>query len=87
MRNIDYSPDSYIQWETIYESYDEAKNISYLPNWFKEFLKNIGTKYKTEFGRKGTLIGMSETNEDFYYVLKDSNEEFFETCVSKLIRV
>lgn len=77
-------------YEIIYRSYDDMVTHPELPDWFVEFGKNIGKRYKTSIGRpiEATLIGMSETEEDFYYVLKlDNGKTVFETCVSKLIEV
>lgn len=77
--------DGYIKWEKIYYSYDEIKDRNDLPDWYKEFASHIGDKYKDCRGRTVTLIGMSETNEDYYYVLKDSEgKRSFDTCVSNI---
>lgn len=76
-----------ITWEKIYTSYDEVKSRKDLPLWFKESLKNIGKKYRT-IANTGTLIGMSETNEDYYYVFKrDNNTRYFESCVGKITEI
>lgn len=57
---------------------------------FPEHIKKLGEF----FGRKVkcyqkdeifTLIGVSSTCEDYYYILKDENGEiFFESCVGKI---
>lgn len=76
-----------ITWERIYTSYDEVKNRKDLPLWFKESLKNIGKKYRI-IANTGTLIGMSETNEDYYYVFKrDNGTRYFESCVGKITEI
>lgn len=46
---------------------------------------HIGEKYKDCRGKEVTLIGMSETNEDYYYVVEDSNgQKLFKSCVGSL---
>ena len=75
-----------IEYENIYSSYDEVKNNSKLPEWLKETLKSdIGKRYTCVPGYDAILVGMSETNEDYYYVLqKDDGKRVFITCCSKL---
>lgn len=76
------------QYEIIYSSYKDLKNHNELPDWFIEFGKNIGKRYKTYGNAEGTLIGMCETDEDLYYVLQlDNGKKLFETCVSKIIEI
>lgn len=77
--------DEYIKWEKIYSSYNEIRDREDLPDWFKNYISHIGEKYKDCRGKEVTLIGMSETNEDYYYVIEDSNgEKLFESCVGSL---
>ena len=77
--------DEYIKWEKIYSSYNEIKDRGDLPDWFKNYMSHIGEKYKDCREKEVTLIGMSETNEDYYYVVEDSNgEKLFESCVGPL---
>ncbi len=77
--------DEYIKWEKIYSSYNEIRDKGDLPDWFKNYMSHIGEKYKDYRGKEVTLIGMSETDEDYYYVLEDSNgEKLFESCVGPL---
>lgn len=77
--------DKYIKWEKIYSSYNKIRDRGDLPDWFKNYMLHIGEKYKDCRGKEVTLIGMSETNEDYYYVVEDSNgEKLFESCVGPL---
>lgn len=79
--------DGIIKWERIYESYDEVKDKN-LPQWFKEYLLHIGEKYKTILGDIFTLIGMSETNEDYYFITSDlKGNKSFISCVGKIIPI
>lgn len=83
--DLDEYSKNFIEWEKIYHSYDEVKDRTNLPDWFKDFTKNIGDKYKDCRGREVTLIGMSETNEDYYFVTIDSDgKRSFESCVGNL---
>lgn len=70
--------------EDIYYSYNDAKD-KLLPEWFKDYLKHIGEKYTNVVNKEYTLIGMSETNEDYYYVGQDNKgNRVFESCVGKI---
>ena len=84
MENNNFNID--IEYENIYSSYEEVKNNSILPEWFKKHLKtDIGKRYTDNLGHNGFLVGISETNEDYYYVLqKDNGKRLFLTCCSKL---
>ena len=74
-----------IKWEKSYSSYNEVKDREDLPEWFKDFTAHIGDKYKDFRGKEVTLIGMSETNEDYYFVIRDSDgKESYESCVGNL---
>lgn len=65
--------------EKIYSSYNEVRED--LPEWFK----NFAAQYKDCRGKEITLIGMSETNEDYYFVTRDSDgKESYESCVGNL---
>lgn len=67
----------------VFPSY--AKDREDLPDWFKEFAAHIGDKYENCRGKEITLIGMSETNEDYYFVTRDSNgKKSYESCVGNL---
>jgi hypothetical protein len=69
--------DGYIKWEKIYSSYNEVKDREDLPDWYKDFTK-----------KEVALVGMSETNEDYYFVVKDSNDkESYESCVGDLVPI
>lgn len=88
MKYKEYDKNEYIKWEKIYSSYNEIKNREDLPDWFKNYMSHIGEKYKDYRGKEVTLIGMSETNEDYYYVVEDSNDKkLFESCVGPLKRI
>lgn len=81
----EYDKNWYIKWEKIYSSYNEVKDREDLPEWFKDFTAHIGDKYKDCRGKEITLIGMSETNEDYYFVTRDSDgKESYESCVGNL---
>lgn len=56
------------------------------PSWFKEYGRHFGEKYKLPFSNiEATLVGMSYTDEDYYYVLKDDNgKRYFESCVGRI---
>lgn len=55
------------------------------PKWFQEMGLNFGKKCTTIDGTVHTLIGMSETFEDYYYILEDeSGKKTYESCVGKL---
>lgn len=71
--------------EILYHSYNEVKNRKDLPNWFKNYCSHIGNKYKDFEGREVTLIGMSETEDDYYFLTKDAEgREYYNSCVGRL---
>ena len=72
-----------IDYETIYYS---NKYTKHLPRWLQEIAKNIGEKCKLATDDKiYTLIGISETNEDYYYYVEDNNgKRHFDSCVGKI---
>lgn len=72
-----------IKWEKEYKSYKEVEKEN-LPEWFKEYTKYIGEKFIDALNKEVTLIGMSQTNEDLYYIVMDSNKIYYESCVGKL---
>lgn len=72
-----------IDFETIYYN---NKYTKHLPEWLQEIANHIGERCKL-VGHKEvyTLIGISETNEDYYYCIKDSNgNKHLSSCVSKI---
>ena len=77
-----YDKNGYIKWEKIYSSYNEVKDREDLPEWFKNFAAHISDKYKDCRGKEITLIGMSEKNEDYYFVTRDSDGK--ESYVSEI---
>ena len=72
-----------IDYETIY--YND-KYVKHLPEWLQEIAKHIGEKCKLVMDNKiYTLIGISETNEDYYYYVKDNNgNKHLSSCVGKI---
>lgn len=55
------------------------------PEWFREAGLHFGEKCRSMDGEIYTLIGMSETFEDFYYLLEDSNgNKHAHSCVGKI---
>lgn len=52
------------------------------PKWFQEAGNNFGKKCIAPDNEIYTLIGMSETFEDYYYILQDDEgKKHFHTCV------
>lgn len=72
-----------IDYETIY--YND-KYVKHLPQRLQEIAKHIGEKCKLIMDDEiYTLIGISETNEDYYYCIKDSNgNKHLSSCVGKI---
>lgn len=56
------------------------------PKWFREAGKHFGQKCKVSCDDKiYTLIGMSETFEDYYYIVVDENgKKHYHTGVGKI---
>ena len=78
----------YIEWEKIYSSYNEIKDREDLPDWYKEYTTHVGDKYRDFTGKEVTLVGMSETNEDYYFIIRDSDgKESYESCVGDLVPI
>lgn len=53
------------------------------PKFIKEAAKHFGEKVEVE-GESGTLIGISYTYLDWYYLIKNDEHTWAETCVSKI---
>lgn len=53
------------------------------PEWLKTEVTNIGRNVLNN-SEIGTFIGIEETFEDFYYIIKKDDSTTYETCVSKL---
>lgn len=53
------------------------------PEWMLDLIKNIGKKAITQ-GVKGIFIGVEETFEDYYYIIKSDNKISYESCVSPI---
>lgn len=53
------------------------------PEFIKIAAKHFGEKVKAE-GKVGTLIGISYTYMDWYYLIKNDKRTWAETCVSKI---
>lgn len=45
----------------------------YFPEWFREAGLHFGEKCRMADEKVYTLVGMSETFEDYYYIVKDEN--------------
>lgn len=61
-----------ITFEKEYYSIDQCRNG--LPQWFYDMMKNVGKKCIVCGQHKALIfLGMSETNEDYYYILKDTD--------------
>lgn len=55
------------------------------PEWFRECGKHFGRQVKTFTGKVYTLIGMSYTYMDYYYLLEDKEgKRVEESCVGKI---
>lgn len=55
------------------------------PEWFRECGKHFGRQVKTFTGKVYTLIGMSYTYMDYYYLLEDKEgKRVAESCVGKI---
>lgn len=53
------------------------------PEWFRECGKHFGQHVKVKItGQILTLIGMSYTYRDYYYILERDGKKTYETCVS-----
>ena len=72
-----------IDFETIYYNNKYTQN---LPEWLQEIANHIGEKCKLVGDEEiYTLIGISETNEDYYYYVEDDNgNRHFDSCVGKI---
>lgn len=53
------------------------------PEFIKIAAKHFGEKVEAE-GKVGTLIGISYTYMDWYYLIKNNKRTWAETCVSKI---
>lgn len=53
------------------------------PKFIKEAAKHFGEKVEVE-GGSGILIGISYTYLDWYYLIKNDEHTWAETCVSKI---
>lgn len=53
------------------------------PEFIKIAAKHFGEKVEAE-GQVGTLIGISYTYMDWYYLIKNDKHTWAETCVSKI---
>ena len=53
------------------------------PEFIKKAAKHFGEKVEAE-GKVGTLIGISYTYLDWYYLIKNDKRTWAETCVSKI---
>lgn len=53
------------------------------PEFIKKAAKHFGEKVKVE-GQVGILIGISYTYLDWYYLIKNDEHTWAETCVSKI---
>lgn len=52
------------------------------PNWFRECGKHFGQQVVVEpTGEVKTLIGMSYTYRDYYYILEKNGKKSYHTCV------
>jgi len=53
------------------------------PDWMLDLINNIGKEVTSPY--KGIFIGIEETFEDYYYIIKTDNEIVYETCVSPIV--
>lgn len=53
------------------------------PEWLKTEIANVGRKVFNN-SKVGIFVGIEETFEDFYYIIKKDDGTMYETCVSKL---
>lgn len=53
------------------------------PEFIKEAAKHFGEKVEVE-GKSGILIGISYTYLDWYYLIKNNEHTWAETCISKI---
>lgn len=55
------------------------------PTWFREAGLHFGEKCKMPDDKVYTLVGMSETFEDYYYIVVDEDgKKSYHTCVGKI---
>lgn len=55
------------------------------PKWFREMGKHFGRKCISMDNERYTLVGMSETFEDYYYILqREDGSKCYHTCVGKI---
>lgn len=55
------------------------------PEWFREMGKHFGKKCVSMDGETYTLVGMSETFEDYYYILqKEDGTKSHHSCVGRV---
>lgn len=63
----------------------KAGDGSDFPEWFREMGNHFGEKCKVVDGKTYTLVGMSETFEDYYYILqKEDGTKSYHSCVGKI---
>lgn len=60
-----------------------GSHISELPNWFKELGNHFGEKCKTD-GGEGRLIGISYTNENYYYLVERNSKVWHDSAAGKI---
>ena len=66
------------------EKGDPYSNYEPFPDWALETADHFGEKVK-DWGEIYTLIGMSSTFEDYYYILKNEKGKItYETCVAAI---
>lgn len=53
------------------------------PEWMLDLINNIGKKVLYH-NKKGVFIGVEETFEDYYYIIKIDDKIIYETCVSPI---
>lgn len=54
------------------------------PEWMKDVAKHFGEQVKTE-GCKGTLLGISYTYMDYYYIIQTlDGKKHYDTCVGHI---
>ena len=55
------------------------------PEWFREAGRHFGEKCRMPDDKVYTLIGMSETFEDYYYILqKEDGSRSYHSCVGSI---
>lgn len=77
---------TFIIYEINYYTKDSVTEVGRKhPDWFINEVNRIGEKIITKSGIEYFIIGVQETDEDYYYILKSSDDKVkYISCCIKL---